>query len=428
MYSRLLFPALALLAAAPGSAQNASSKSTGPADSEAGLVAELAAPGRVVNERRLPAEVTEWRLSNGARVLVKPTRFNTDEVVFTAYSPGGSSLVADEDFMSASMSARVLQLSGLGQYSQSELDRKLRGKDVKVVPTIGSTTEELDGSAPPRELETMFQLIHLNFTAARLDVAAFAAFKNRVSRVLSSRGLDAEEVFNDTVTVTMAQHHFRARPLTVPVFNEVDPARALEIHKERFANAGDFTFVFVGNFELPALKALSEKYLANLPANGRRENWKDTEPTPPKGAVEKTVRRGRAATATTQMLFYGPVQYNVQNRVAMRATIELLQLVLNESLRTQLGGNSISVQGGPTRAPRAEYLIRIQYNSAPGNADQLAESVVSVIDSLKAHGPAVADVSRVIEQMKRTRAAEIRSNAFWLINIAGTEQAYEGIY
>jgi zinc protease len=427
MYRKLLFPALALIVAAPGTAQNASSKATGPGDSESGLVAELAAPGRVANERRLPADVTEWRLSNGARVLVKPTTFKADEVVFTAYSPGGSSLVADEDFMSASMSARILQLSGLGRYTQSELDRKLSGKGVKVVPAIGSTTEELSGSAPPKELETLFQLIHLNFTAPRLDVAAFNAFRTRIARVLSSRGLDPEEVFNDTVTVTMAQNHFRARPLTVPVFNEVEPARALEIHKERFANAGDFTFVFVGNFALPALKALSEKYLANLPANGRRENWKDTEPAPPKGAVEKTVRRGRGANATTQLLFYGPVQYNVQNRVAMRATIELLQMELNERLRAQLGGNSISVQGGPARVPRPEYLIRIQYNSAPGNVDKLAESVLSVIDSLKAHGPAIADVSRVIEQMKRTRAVDIKTNAFWLLNIAAREQADEDI-
>ncbi|MGH7462281.1 MAG: M16 family metallopeptidase, partial [Longimicrobiales bacterium] len=371
---RYLFVAFMVIGAAPAAAQNVSAKAAGIGETPSGnaLIARLGAPGSVVAENTNPtAGVTEWRLSNGARVLVKPTSFAAGEVVFSAYSPGGSSLIADADYISASLAPNILQLGGLGRFSQMELAQKLSGKVAKVESTIGSTSEELSGSASPRDLETLFELIHLSFTEPRVDAAAFRTFKDRVARGLSNRS--ALEVFNDSVTLVMAQHHFRSRPLTAPVFNEADPARALAVYKDRFAEAGDFTFVFVGDINLSALKLLSEQYLANLPANGRRERWKDVEPQPPAGVVEKTVRIGNARLATTQIYFHGPFQYTVDNRVVMRATIELLQNRLSEALRTQLGGGSATVQGGPSRIPRAEYLIRVELETLPQGADKLTQ-------------------------------------------------------
>jgi zinc protease len=425
MNMRFLLVAFALSGTAAATAQTTSGRAAAAGDpSGQVLIDKLPAPGRVVSETTNPAVgLTEWRLSNGARVLVKPTSFTASEVMFTAYSVGGSSLVPDADYITASLAPTILQLGGLGRFNQLELDKKLIGTNVRITSTIGSTSEELSGSAATRDLQTLFELIHLSFTEPRVDLAAFGLFKNRIAPGLSNR--NAEAVFNDSVTLTMAQHHVRARPLTAAVLNEADPDRALAIYRDRFADAGDFTFVFVGDLNVASLRTLSERYLANLPATGRRENWKDVEPAAPQGVVERTIRRGSASSALTQIFFHGPFQYSPQSRVVMRAMIELLQNRLTALLRTQPGYRSPTVQGGPSRIPRSEYLIRVEYECAPANVDKVAQSVLSLIDTLKTSGPRPADVERTRQQMAAGRTLDLRSNAYWLRNLAARDQSGE---
>src|SRR6185503_8790476 len=191
----------------------------------------------------------------------------------------------------------------------------------------------MSGRASPKDLETMFQLIYLNFTAPRLDLPVWEAMKNQFGPYLANRGVDPDEVFNDTVQVTMAQHNRRARPLTPAVFAEVDPQKALTFYKDRFADASDFTFLFVGNVDTVSLKPLVEKYIASLPSTGRKETFRDNGGSPPKGIVEKIVRKGVEPKANTLILFTGQCTYEPQTRFALRALSELVQIKLNESLR-----------------------------------------------------------------------------------------------
>ncbi len=397
--------------------------------SEQPLIEKLPAPRRVVAERAIPAVgVTEWRLSNGARVLVKPTDFKADEIVFSAYSVGGSSLVADADYMSATLAGQVVSLGGLGKFDRIELNKKLAGKAANVQVSIGSVSEGLGGGASPKDLETLMQLVHLRFTAPRLDTTAFLAFKQGVTPMLNNRGVDPNAVFQDTIQVTMTQHHVRARPLTLATFGEVNPVRAYEIFKDRFADAGDFTFLFVGNVDLNTLKPLAEQYLATLPSAGRKENWKDEGMTTPKGVLEKVVRKGTEPKANTMIVFTGPFQYTPENRFALRALTDLFQIKLIESLREQLGGTySPGVGSGSSRIPRAEYSIRIQYGSAPENADKLSQTVFALIDSLKTKGPVLADVEKVKEQLIRARETELKTNGYWAGNLAARDQSGEDL-
>src|SRR6185503_10718259 len=232
----------------------------------------------------------------------------------------------------------------------------------------------MSGRASPKDLETMFQLIYLNFTAPRLDLEAFTALKNQFAPYLANRGVDPDEVFNDTVQVTMAQHNRRARPLTPAVFAEVDPQKALTFYKDRFADASDFTFLFVGNVDTVSLKPLVEKYIASLPSTGRKETFRDNGGSPPKGIVEKIVRKGVEPKANTLILFTGQCTYEPQTRFALRALSELVQIKLNESLREQLGGAySPSAGGGCNRLPRQEYSFQFQFNSSPENVEKLTK-------------------------------------------------------
>ncbi|HET7188233.1 MAG TPA: insulinase family protein [Gemmatimonadaceae bacterium] len=393
------------------------------------LLDKLPAAGSITARRDIAGVgVIEWTLSNGARVLVKPTDFKADEIVFSAYANGGTSLAADSNFMSASLASQIVALSGVGKFNRVDLGKKLAGKAVSVTPSINETTEGLTGSASPKDLETLFQLANLYFTAPRLDTAALQAFRNQVAPVLANRGSDPGAVFQDTIRVTLGQHSFRARPVTPGTFAEVNEQRALTFYRERYADAGNFTFVFVGNVDTTTLRPLVERYLASLPSTGRKESWRNVSSGPPSGVVSRLVRKGIEPKATTLMVFTGPFTYTPENRTLLRGLVDYLQIKLTETLREKLGGTySPSVGGGGSRVPRAEYSLQISYSSSPENVETLAPSVLALIDTLKRVGPTEADVEKVRAQTLRARETALKQNAFWLTNIAGRDQAGEDL-
>jgi zinc protease len=393
------------------------------------LVAALPTPGRVASERTVPGtDITEWTLSNGARVLVKATDFKADEVTFSAFASGGTSLASDADFMSAQLASQLVSIGGVGAFSRVDLAKKLSGKAVSLAPTIGETSEGLRGNASPKDLETLLQLAYLQITAPRRDTSAYQAFRNQATSMLLNRSADPNAVFGDSITVTMGQHGFRARPLTQATFNEVSLDRALAFYRDRFADASGFTFVFVGNVDRATLKPLVEQYLASLPSTGRKEAWKRVTSGPPPGVVDVTVRKGTENKATTLLAFTGPFTYTPENRVALRALGDYLTIKLTETLREQLGGSYSPGAGGQaSRAPREEYLMQIYFASSPENVERLTPAVFAVIDSLKKNGPSAADVEKVKAQALRQRETELKQNEFWRSSIAARLQAGESL-
>jgi zinc protease len=392
----------------------------------------LAAPpkaGKVVSTRAITSiGATEWKLSNGARVIVKPTDFKADEVLVGAYSKGGTSLASDADVVSAKLASQIMGLSGVGSFNRIDLEKKLSGKAVSVSASIAETSEGLNGRSSPKDIETMFQLIYLDFTSPRLDSAAFAAFKNQVTPFLANRGSSPEEVFNDTVQVTMSQHSVRERPFTPAVFAEVNPAKSFAFYKDRFADASDFTFVFVGNIDTTSLKPLVEQYLASLPSLSRKENWRDAGGAPPKGVIQRTVRKGTEPKANTLIQFTGACVSTPENRFAIRALTQLVQMRLNETLREKLGGTySPNVGGGCSREPRGEYTISVSFGSSPENVEPLSKAVFGLIDSLKTFPAPHSDIDKVKEQILRSREVETKQNSYWLGNIIARDASGEDL-
>ena len=392
------------------------------------LVDNVRQAGTVVGAKPRPAGISEWTLSNGARVLIKPTDFKADEIRFAAYSPGGIANVADTDFMSAAIATQISSLSGLGQFNRIDLGKKLAGKVASAAPTLTEQTEELRGQASPKDLETMMQLVYLTFTGIRYDSSAFETFRTSVQPFLANRGATPEATFGDTIQVTMSQYDFRARPLTPATFAEVNGPKAISFLKDRFANAGDFTFLFVGNVDTVALRPLVEKYIASLPNTGRVDAPRVSTKGPPAGVVQKTVRKGIEPKATTVIMFTGACSYTPENRLALRAMVDAFELRLLETLREKLGGTySPSISGACGRTPRQEYQVRISYPSAPDNVEMLTQAVFAIADTLKIKGPSEADVIKVREQILRSREVEVKQNAYWINNIMGREQAGEDI-
>jgi zinc protease len=389
------------------------------AASDAPLITRPPAPGSVVREHTIPEiGVTEWTLDNGVRVILKPTDFKDDEILLAARSPGGTSRVPDEDYVAALTASAVVQMGGVGEFNLTELRKRLAGQMAGVGAEIGELHEGLSGAASPRDVETLFQLIHLRFTAPRVDTVAFQAYQEQARERMRNRDVSPEAVFMDTLQMTMAQGHRRALPPSPALFDSLDLHRSFEIYRDRFADASDFTFYVVGTFEPDSLRPLVERYLASLPSLGREESWKDVGMRPPPGVVRRTVHRGIEPKARTQLVFHGPVQFGRDTVYALSSLAEVLQIRLREVLREDLGGTyGVGVNASAMRDPAPQFRVAIGFGAAPERLDELVRVVFQELEMLKREGPREADLAKVREMQFRAREVQLRENHFWLSQI-----------
>ncbi len=384
--------------------------------SEEPLVQNLPESGSIVEEK-IDEElgITRWTLSNGAKVVLKPTDFKNDQVLFSAISPGGTSLVPDSIFIPAHFADAIIGQSGLGKFGPIELQKKLAGKVVQITPTISSLYEGLRGSASPQDLETLFQLIYLYFHAPRKDSTVFLSYQKRLSQFIKNRSLDPESAFYDTLTVTLAQHHFRRQPINERTLEKLDLQKSYDFFKDRFADASDFTFYFVGNFELNQMKEFATKYLASLPAKQRQESWKDVGIRPPKGVIRKYIQKGLEPKSRVQIVFTGPFEWSAKNRQIMDALADVLQLKLREVLREDLGGTyGVSVSATTTQYPRESYRIDIAFGCDPNRMKELTNIVFQQIDSLKLKRDLSKYLVKVKEKKLRDHEKNLKENGYWL--------------
>ncbi|MCL7959238.1 MAG: insulinase family protein [marine benthic group bacterium] len=404
------------LAAVFGAAVAADIEPWDDAGSDLPLLAELPVPGSVVAREDIPElGVQVWKLSNGARLILKPTDFKEDEVLFNGRSPGGTSLSSDDDYESASWAATLVSVGGVGDFSAVDLQKKLAGKAVSVGPSISELGEGMSGSASPRDLETLFQLVYLYFTAPRRDETAVAAFRSRMGTVLANRGASPEAVYGDSVGAVMAQYHPRYLPPTADMIDRIDLDVALEFYRERFADAGDFTFTLVGAFDPDELLPLVEQYLAALPSSGREETWRDVGMEPPTGVVQRTVRKGLEPKGRQTLIFTGDFDFDRENRYTLQSMTEVLRNMLREILREDMGGTyGVGAYGSGSREPRERYSVRVAFGADPERLDELTEAAFSAIDSLAAHGASEENLAKVKETQRRQRETDLRENGFWL--------------
>lgn len=394
--------------------------------SDGPLVATLPAPGRVVKTIAQAAGITEWRLSNGARVLIKPTDFKADQVLVRGESPGGMTLVEDKDLISAIFAAPLVQSSGYGAFDATALQRRLAGKVVSLSAQIGEESETIGGLTTPKDLETFLQLLHLAVASPKIDSTATAAFTSRVRSALANRDALPSVAFTDTMTQTLAGHTPRARPLTAARLAELDPARALAIYRERFANMGDFTFTIVGNVSPDSLRPLVEQWIGSLPGRDAHEAAKVRNPSPPGGVYTKLVHKGKEPVAQQVVAFTGPLD-RVDSWTEFRAFAagEILQTRLLETLREAMGATyGVEASSLSTTRPRKQYVTVIAFQSTPAQVDSLWVAAQQTIAAFRDTGPTPAELQKFAEQTRRTMEVGVKTNGWWSAKIA--EQAREG--
>jgi len=380
------------------------------------LVARTPESGAIVEETAMDAiGATVWRLSNGARVVLKPTAFKNDQVLFRGYSPGGSSLVEDADFLSAGSAPAIVADSGLGAFDRIELDKALTGKVASVRGWIGETAEGFSGSASSRDLETLLQLVYLQFTATRRDEQAFAAYRSQMDAAFQNQEASPNWWFAKKFSEVVNQGHFRGRFMTREMLDEIDLDRALAVWRDRFADASDFTFFVVGSFDPVALRPQVERWLASLPAPGRGETWRDVGPVPPDGVHAFTVRRGIEPKAAVRVLFHGEAEWSRESVHAMDSMVQALRIRLREVLREDLGGvYGVGVGGSIERWPRQRYGVSIGFGCDPERVDELIAAVDGVLDAFRADGPSQEIVDKVRESQIRARQTDLEQNGWWI--------------
>ena len=380
------------------------------------LLARLPSAGTIATTSTNEAlGITEWRLSNGVRVVLKPTMFQQDEIIFRAVSPGGMSLASDRDFIPAATAATVISQGGLGELRLVDLEKVLAGTTAFVRADIGETAEGLVGGATRTDLETMFQLVYLTFTAPRADPVAFRVLRDQLRVTLANREATPDTVFGEALDAALSQNHLRAQPLTVARLNQMNLEASLAFYEDRFADASDFTFVFVGSFDLATLRPLVERYLASLPALYRNEAPKDVGMDPPAGVVEREVRSGIEPRSRVGIVFSGAFQNDEMHRVVARAMAESLAGNLQRVLREDLGGTyGVTVRPAFTKRPTEEYRLTIDFACDPARTESLVEAAFRVIDRFKRNGPSDGQIADARAALMRDFETNSQRNAYLL--------------
>ncbi|EDP70288.1 putative zinc protease [Flavobacteriales bacterium ALC-1] len=379
--------------------------------------------GVKVNNHEKINETVTISLSNGAKVTYKKTDFKNDEILFEAFSYGGTSLYSDDVLKQTASANGGLFEAGIDGLTKNDMTKLMSGKIARVRPYIGGLDEGMRGSASPKDLETMFQMIHLYFTKLDKDPEAFKSFISKQKAFLGNI------LSNPNISFSIALGKFsnegNPRYTGFPTAEKLDKANydlAYEKFKERFANAGDFNFYFVGNVDEAKIAEYAETYIASLPGNGEREMYKVSSFRPKSGAHEFTYNKGTEPKSQVNLIYRGETKYDVNEARAMNAVGEVLSIKLIEKLREEEGGvYGAGARGSISKMPYGRYNFSISFPCAPENAEKLANAAIAELKKIVKDGPTETDLEKVKKALLLTRKDQLEQNRFWLSAIRGAD-------
>ncbi len=363
--------------------------------------------------------ITKLVLNNGMEVYYKKTNFKNNEIRFSAYSPGGTSLYPDADYPNARFASRAVEEMGLSEFDNNQLTKLLTGKDVSVSPYIYTLYEGFRGSSTNEDLETMFQLLNLYFTHPRNDEVAFQSFVNRNKGLYANLLKQPDYYFYYLTNKIKYGDIVRAGGIpTAEDFEKLNRQKVYEIYKDRFGNAGDFKFFFVGSFDEAKLKDYIQKYLGNLKPTGKKEHWIDRDVNMKSGFISKKEYKGEAPKTFVDLTFHGDFDYTKDNQYVLSSMSKILSIKLRESLREDKGGvYGVRVNGYAVNEPKEKYTVHISFNSDPNKTQELIQAVYAVIDTLQTIGPDDEVMTKVTETQKQSKIKNLKENRYWLSKI-----------
>jgi zinc protease len=381
------------------------------------LVAKQPKAGKVTKvEQNKTLDATVWTLSNGARVVIKKTNFKDDQVMMKAVSLGGSSLIDNKEIVNILTFNEVVDVNGLGTFSKTDLPKILAGKKVSISASLGTTSEAINGSCSPKDLTSLLQLTYLSFTAPRADKDAFDGYLKRSKAMLENDEVNPMIAFRDSLYKGMYGNHPRAQRMKASMLGQINYDRIQQIYKERFANAADFTFIFVGNVNTDSLKPLVERYLASLPAKGKKEAYADIKMNVHPGMIKNYFDRDmQTAKATVYTIYSGNCPYTLENVLKMTMLDQILDIVYTEKVREDEGGTyGVGVNGNVTNYPKDKFRLLIGFDTNEKQKDKLLAIVHAELDSIVKNGPSEVNFNKVKEFMLKKQKESSIENGYWM--------------
>ena len=379
------------------------------------LVQNPPPPGRIITRSAIPGtDIERWVLSNGAVLIFKDTDFKAEEIVFQAVSPGGASRVEDSRYVSSQFASDAVSQGGLGQFSIDDLRRILTGITADVSPFIQENYEGLSGTAVPDDLETLFQLIYLHHTAPRRDQVSWEALMNRTAESLRNRESSPMTVYGDLLWQTIYNNHFRSRPVTADRLGEANLDDALGIYSERFRDAGDFTYVFVGDLDAETLESLAVRWLAGLPEAEENGGWIDRGMRNVLENKEISVEAGSEPLSVITQVWTGDWNGSYGERYKLQSLAAAMEMQLTKTIREDFGGTySVGVFSNLTLTPVPDYRFFIQYSADPERVDELTSRVREIVDDWRSSPPAEKFAADVAANQRRRLSENINRNEWW---------------
>ncbi len=359
---------------------------------------------------------TVWTLKNGVKVVVKPTTFKADEIRMNAIAEGGLSVLSDEEVPVAEFLPVIRSMSGAGKFSSTELRKQLAGITASVNIDVDNYFSTVNAACSPKDIETMLQLLYLNFAQPRFDEADYNTLMKMIRSQLENAKTNPDFVMEEHFIDAAYGHNPRRRMTTAEMTDEFRFETLPAIHEKLFPGADSFTFIFVGNVNLDTLKPLVEKYIGSLPVTGKKMQAVDDKAAPVKGEVTENFRFAmQQPKVSVHYLFSGDMPYNFTNRLALTFLTQALDSRYLVSIREEKGGTyGVSTYGSAEYLPNETYKMHIVFDTNEEMADELLEIVMKEIEKIAEEGPLTEDIEKNREFMLKSWKNSLEQNNSWM--------------
>ena len=399
---------------------------------DAPLLENIPEGGKVVKSEEGKWGSTIWTLSNGIKVILKPTDFQADKLSVAGYKVGGTNRYPDSEKVNIGMLSALSSIGGYGAFDATQLSKKLSGSTASANVSSGPYYDVISAGCSPKDAEEMFQLMYLKYTSPRKDEKAYESYTTRIRNNLKDRNLNPNTALNDTMVVAMYGNHPRVQPFVAADIDKISYDRVLELYKDRTSDATGYMFFIVGNIDLDAIKPLVERYIGALPCNGRVEKIEKTTVETRKGIYRNNFKnKMENPTGTENIIYTGKIEPSLKNRLVMSFLNQVLNIVYTEEVREKEGGTyGVGVRGSISKLPEGEFTLMVNFKMAPERREELAAIVTREFEKLAAEGPVAKQVEKVRSYMLKSFEDIQKKNAAWMNwlynNYFENEDSYTG--